>query len=94
MRPARLLYGAIGAVVMALGLPAFAQEELPAGTDRELVATACSSCHDLNMVTNTNGLSREDWDGTLDDMTAYGMKVTPEERAKILAYLATYLAKK
>jgi len=36
-------------------------------------------------------LTREGWDGTIEEMISYGMKVDKEDRAKILDYLSTYL---
>ena len=65
--------------------------ELPAGPDRELVSKTCQSCHDLQMVFEAAGISREVWDSALDQMTANGMVVSAEDRAKILNYLSTYL---
>jgi mono/diheme cytochrome c family protein len=67
--------------------------DLPDGANRALVATHCTSCHDLQPLLDAAaaGVSREDWNGALDEMTSYGLKVTPEERAQILEYLATYL---
>ena len=38
-----------------------------------------------------NGRSEENWNGTIDEMTGYGLRVSPAERALILKYLATYL---
>jgi hypothetical protein len=50
-----------------------------------------SACHDLQPLFDAAGISRDDWNGALEEMTSYGLKVTPEERAMILEYLATYL---
>jgi len=91
MRRARLLIGVVGATLVALGLRATAQVTLPDGPNRELVSCTCATCHDLGMVVGT-ARSREGWNGTIDDMTAYGMQITPAERALVLEYLATYLA--
>jgi hypothetical protein len=44
------------------------------------------------MVFGAAGMSRDGWDGIIDEMASYGMRVTPEERAKILDYLANNLA--
>jgi hypothetical protein len=43
------------------------------------------------MVVAATGLTRDGWDATIEEMISYGLKVTPEERAKLLDYLATYL---
>ena len=65
--------------------------ELPAGPDRELVSRACQTCHDLGMVIAAKGLTRGGWDAAIDEMISYGMKVEPDERAKILDYLSSRL---
>ena len=66
--------------------------ELPEGPNRDLVSKTCQSCHDLQMVFDAAGFSREEWDMTLDEMNANGMNVSADDRAKILEYLATYLS--
>ena len=43
------------------------------------------------MVFDAAGISRDDWNGAIEEMASYGLKVTPEERNQILDYLATYL---
>ena len=91
MQRAPLLIGVVGATLVALGLRAAAQLTLPDGPNRELAVRTCSSCHDLGMVVGAGGRSREGWNGTIDDMTSYGMNITPTERALVLEYLATYL---
>jgi hypothetical protein len=90
MRTARLLNGVVVTTLVALGLRATAQVALPDGPNRELVSRTCSTCHDLGMLIGT-ARSREGWNGTIDDMTSYGMNITPAERALVLEYLATYL---
>jgi mono/diheme cytochrome c family protein len=84
----RSLAGVVGVMLAAAGAGA---GELPAGPGREIVARECQACHDLDMVFAAAGATRDDWNGALDEMDSYGMKITPEERAQILEYLATYL---
>jgi hypothetical protein len=94
MRTARLLIGAVGVMVVFLSVrPTTAQidSRMPEGPNRALVARLCTGCHDLGNLLSTAGRSREGWDSKIDEMQSYGMKVTPEERALILDYLATYL---
>ncbi|GAB5603552.1 c-type cytochrome [Thermus sp. FJN-A] len=69
---------------------ALSQATLPEGPGKELVLAKCQTCHDLGLVTRER-LSRERWDAVLNEMVAQGLKVTPEERAAILDYLAVYL---
>jgi hypothetical protein len=43
------------------------------------------------MVFDAAGSNRDDWDRALDEMTDNGMNISAGDRAKILAYLSTYL---
>ena len=90
MGTARLVIGVVGVTFVALGVRATAEVRLPDGPNRELVARTCGACHDLSMVVATRR-SREGWNGTIDDMISYGLDITPQERALVLEYLATYL---
>jgi mono/diheme cytochrome c family protein len=92
MLGARLSSGALGAVFFMLGAGAQAAE-LPPGPNRELVARECQACHNLDAVVASNE-TRETWNTLLDSMTSYGLRVSPEDRAKILDYLATALGPK
>jgi mono/diheme cytochrome c family protein len=85
----RVLFG----VLAVFAAHAADAADLPDGDNRALVATHCTACHDLQPLLDAAaaGVSRDDWSGALDEMTSYGLKVTPEERAQILEYLATYL---
>jgi len=91
MSRARLLCGVLGVTVAMLGAAAAQRADLPAGPDRDVVSRACQACHDLSMVVAATGLSREGWNATIDEMISYGMRVTAEDRAKILDYLSGYL---
>jgi hypothetical protein len=91
MKRARLLFAVLGATVATLGPGAAQRAELPAGPNREIVSRECQACHDLAMVIAATGLSREGWNATIDEMISYGMSVGPEDRAKILDYLSSYL---
>ena len=90
MRAAGLLIGVLGAVLVGLIVPGNAQVGLPEGPNRDLVERACGSCHDIEMVV-INGRSEEKWNGTIDEMTGYGLRLSPAERTLILKYLTTYL---
>lgn len=65
--------------------------ELPEGPNRDLVSKVCQACHDLKMVFDAAGFSRDEWDMSLEEMTANGMNISADDRAKILEYLLTYL---
>ena len=91
MLSARLSSAALGAVFFMLGAALAA--ELPPGPNRELVARECQACHNLDAVVASNE-TRETWNTLLESMTSYGLRVSPEDRAKIIDYLATALGPK
>lgn len=88
MRKAKMILGMIGVGFLSVGAGA---AELPTGPNKEVVARACSSCHDLDMVFDAAGQTREGWNGTIEEMTGYGLQVSAAERAQILEYLASFL---
>jgi hypothetical protein len=92
MKRATLLFGVLGETVIMLGAAAAQLANLPAGPNVELVSSKCQGCHDLSVVVDATGLSRDEWNATIEEMvTSNGMSVTPEERAKILDYLSSHL---
>jgi hypothetical protein len=88
MTKTQVIFGMIGAGFLSMGASA---AELPAGPNKEVVARACGSCHDLDMVFDAAGQTREGWNGTIEEMTGYGLNVSAGERAQILEYLASFL---
>ena len=91
MSRARLLFGILGVTFVAIGDARAKRNELPAGPNRDLVSSECQACHDLGMVFAASGLTREGWDATIEEMVSYGMRTNPEDRAKILEYLSSFL---
>ena len=88
MKKVTFLYGLIGASLWCWGAAA---AELPAGPNRDFVVRTCTACHDVEMVNAAAGLNREGWDGAIEEMISYGLRVSPEERTMILDYLASAL---
>lgn len=88
--PASML-AAAGASFISLMSGGAGAAELPPGPNKDVVERACTSCHDLAMVIGAGGQTREGWNGTIDEMTSFGLKVSPAERAQILEYLANFL---
>jgi hypothetical protein len=43
------------------------------------------------MVYDAAGQTREGWNGTIEEMAGYGMKLSAAERAQILEYLTSFL---
>ena len=91
MTKALLLLGLLGAAFVTLDGAAAQLKELPEGPNREMVAHECTACHDIGMVLSQSGLERAGWSATIDEMMGYGLRVTPEEQAKILDYLSNFL---
>jgi len=65
--------------------------ELPPGPNRDLVYANCRTCHDLQYVVESAGITRDNWVALVEDMGRYGLRIGPEDRKKIVQYLATYL---
>jgi hypothetical protein len=87
------LWLGVVAAVLASGMGAARALDLPPGPNRDLVARECQACHSLDMVAASNE-TREVWNTLLDSMTSYGLRVSPQDRAKILDYLSTALGPK
>jgi len=93
LKASYLLVAASSVVVTGLVIRGNAQSKLPEGPNRALVERACGSCHDIEQVA-INGRDEAGWNGTIEEMTGYGLRVTPAERALILEYLKTHLPPK
>jgi hypothetical protein len=85
--------------IISLASPSFADErgieDFPEGKGREETANMCAACHSGRLVSQ-QGMTRAQWDETLDVMTARHKmpKLEGEERALILDYLAASFAPK
>jgi hypothetical protein len=93
MKGSGLLFGVVAATLVAVAA-ALAQIPFPEAPDRELVVRTCSACHGLEFVMGRAGADMAGWAGTLDEMESNGLFVSPDERKKIIEYLATYLGPK
>ena len=86
-------------VCFALAAPAFADDrgidDFPEGKGREETANMCAACHSGRLVSQ-QGMTRPQWDETLDVMTERHKmpKLEGDERALILDYLAAAFAPK
>jgi mono/diheme cytochrome c family protein len=89
MRKTSLIAGAVGFLLFAGSMSA--AQDLPPGPGRDLVYGQCRTCHDLQYLVESAGVPRATWNDLLDSMAKYGMRITPDQRAKILDYVATYL---
>jgi hypothetical protein len=67
-----------------------APEDLPAGKGRDEAFYGCTACHGFAIV-RQQGMSRERWDATIQDMQVRHNMPEPDaaDRALMLEYLAT-----
>lgn len=74
---------------------AVAPEQLPQGAGRQILMSACTSCHNLREVTKFNGFyGREQWRDIVLTMMDYGAPVNAKEVEVLTAYLTEHLGKK
>jgi cytochrome c5 len=85
-----LLASALAALVLGAAAPLRAQtaSALPPGEGRDLVATACSQCHTLNVI-----MAGRDgpvgWKKHVYNMVLRGAQLTPREADTVIQYLIT-----
>lgn len=78
-------------MALLCGEPASAAIQLPAGPNRSLIYGKCRTCHDLQYLKESAGISRAQWEDVLTSMETFGLEVSRSQREEILNYLATYL---
>ena len=94
MRPATVLSFVFMTVLTPAAASAAQQFDLPDGPGRELVYGNCQTCHDLQSVVDSSGIPRNAWNAVLDNMKGFGLRISADQRAKILDYLGTYMGPK
>src|SRR5262249_5895464 len=85
-QPAQALCPA--ALAIAIATAASAQSALPLGEGRDLLATACSQCHPLNVVRSMRE-GAEGWKRHVYNMVTRGAQLNAHEADMVVAYLAT-----
>ena len=60
---------------------------MPDGPGKPLVEAVCTTCHQLNMITNSSGYSRDHWGKLISTMA--DLSGSPKQRDTIVDYLAT-----
>jgi mono/diheme cytochrome c family protein len=91
MRGISLVFAALGLAIAVGAGQAAGDVELPQGPGRDLVYGQCRTCHDLQSLVDSAGIPRDAWDAVLSDMRQYGLRLTPDQRDRVLNYLAVYL---
>ena len=79
-------YWAIFIFVLMAGTALRADTLLPDGKGKDVVVSACSSCHSLDRITALK-LSEEGWRNTLRQMIENGASLNPEDINPIVGYL-------
>jgi mono/diheme cytochrome c family protein len=84
-----MLLGALATLFVAAGSPVHAQTpSLPQGEGRDVIATACSQCHALNVL-----MAGRDgpvgWKKHVYNMVLRGAQLTPREADTVIQYLTT-----
>jgi mono/diheme cytochrome c family protein len=75
------------AFAIAIAMPAGAQDALPPGEGRDLLATACSQCHALNVIRSMRE-GAEGWKRHVYNMVTRGAQLNAREAEMVVAYLA------
>src|SRR5208282_3368431 len=91
----KLLLTCAMAGALLLVLPARGQEQmqnrapvqLPDGDAKDLITDACSACHSLGNITNSQGHTPEEWKTTVAMMLNVGAAVPPEKVDTVTNYL-------
>ena len=91
MRFSSVLFAAVCAMAWPNGVFGADRFDLPQGPGRDLIYGHCQTCHDLQSVVDSAGIRGGAWDAVLDNMKGFGLRVSDEQRARILKYLGTYL---
>jgi cytochrome c5 len=78
---------ATAALALAAAAPAHAQGALPPGEGRDLMATACSQCHPLNVIRSMRE-GAEGWKRHVYNMVTRGAQLNAREADTVVAYLA------
>ena len=66
--------------------------ELPEGEGKDLTESACSTCHEINLVT-AERRSEQQWKAVVADMVRRGAEASDSEKQVILAYLVKNFGK-
>jgi len=85
------LLTALAIAFSALDAGAADRIELPQGPNRDLVYSRCRTCHDLQSVVDSAGITDDDWQALIENMRQYGLRIPADEQKKIVQYLVTYL---
>lgn len=80
------------AILFCGGVSTADQPRLPEGEGRNVVLTACVTCHDLTVVTAKRS-TREEWEAVVKDMIARGAALSNVESNTVVNYLTRNFGK-
>lgn len=89
----------MSSVAFAGNVPSFAlgqdPDALPPGKGREILETACTSCHEFEEMTKLRGrLTRDEWRTVVRTMIDYGAEVDQKDIDVLVDYLDQHLGKR
>ena len=73
---------------LALGAAIQAPPELPEGSGKTVLETACVSCHGSDVIAKREGLRSESWMMIVEQMKQYGANITGDQSEVLVRYLA------
>ena len=79
----RVLFGSLFGLWLVAGMAA---QGLPAGNGKDIVATACTACHAITLITDT-GHTAADWKLLVERMVAAGAEVPKSQMPVVTDYL-------
>ena len=82
----RVLFATAG-LLLATAAVAQVPAELPAGPGHDQVQAACSTCHDMTIITGKH-YSAAKWDEVVQQMVSRGAPVSDADYDVVVAYLA------
>ena len=86
MRAVRAMNPVVAAGLLLAAGAAFAQQGLPAGAGRDIVANKCYACHSFEARVG-NGYTAEGWNTVLRMMQNHGLVLTSAEATQVTPYL-------
>lgn len=87
MRHAIWTVSTLFTATLALGAAIQAPTELPEGSGKAIIETACVSCHGSDVIAKREGLQSESWMMIVEQMKQYGASITDDQSEVLVRYL-------
>jgi mono/diheme cytochrome c family protein len=87
---------AFGVALIAAGLssgmsPAAIAQGLPSGNGQDVVQSACTGCHGIDVIVSQHH-TPDEWRDVVSEMVGNGASLTDDQFATVVKYLSTTLA--